>query len=117
VGRLILSAIAGYAVFVVITLALFLGTGRDSHAAQSTPFVLAAVAIGIAAALAGGYVAALLNRKPDLNAARTVAFVIAIFAAVSMVSSRGSSWSQWAAILLMGPAALAGGVLWLKRRA
>jgi uncharacterized membrane protein YeaQ/YmgE (transglycosylase-associated protein family) len=115
--RLALAVLAGYVIFVVITLALFLGTGRDSHAAQSTAFMATSVVVGIVAAFAGGYLASQINTKPDITASRVLAFVIAIGATVSMISSRGSNWSQWAAILLLAPAALAGGIVWLRRRA
>ncbi|MEO7454893.1 MAG: hypothetical protein ABIY52_01430 [Gemmatimonadaceae bacterium] len=115
-GRLLLAIVAGYAIFVVAALALFSGTGHDPHAAQPMIFMILAVAVGMLSAAAGGYVSALVYGQPKITAPRGLAFLIAIFAAVSLVTSRGAGWSQWSAMLFMAPAALAGGVLWLKRR-
>jgi hypothetical protein len=114
-GRLILAIVAGYAIFVVAALALFSGTGHDPHAAQPMSFIVLAVAVGMVSAAAGGYVSALVYSQPKITAPRGLAFLIAIFAAVSLVSSRGAGWSQWCAMFLMAPSAIAGGLLWLKR--
>jgi hypothetical protein len=45
-----------------------------------------------------------------------LAVIIALGAAVSMIGTpaAGSRWSQWAALLLMAPAAVLGGLLALR---
>ncbi len=114
--RLILAVLAGYAVVVVTTMGLFAGTGHDPHAPQSLAFMATSVVVGVAASIAGGYLASSINAQPTISASRTLGFLIAVGAAVSLAAAGGSRWSQWVAMLTMAPAALAGGVLWLERR-
>ena len=68
-------------------------------------------------ALAAGFIAVRIARRSDLWAATAVAVLIAIGAVVSLVMTPRDveHWSQWAALLLMAPAAVVGGALALRR--
>jgi hypothetical protein len=78
--------------------------------------MLASIAFGMVFALLGGYVAAWLARRRPLAHGFAVAAVLALGAAISLVStfSTGSTWSQIAALTLMAPCAAIGG--WLRAK-
>jgi len=102
----------GYLLFAVSAFALFRISGRDPHQAQDLTFALLSVAWGVAFAFAGGYVAGVIaGRRPRLHGG-AVALILALGATASILAQpgKGSRWSQAAAIALMAPAALVGGV-------
>jgi hypothetical protein len=70
----------------------------------------------MAFALLGGYVAAWLARRRPLAHGGAVAIVLALGAAISLLSTigKGAIWSQVAALALMAPCAILGG--WLRLR-
>jgi hypothetical protein len=116
--RTMVAVVAAYFIFAVLSIALFAVTGRDAHGVETGWFLVASTLYGIAVAAAAGFIAARIARRSDLWAPTAVAVLIAIGAVVSLVMTpRGvSHWSQWAALLLMAPAAIVGGALALRRR-
>ncbi len=105
-ARLLLGVLIGYAVFAVAAVAMFAVPGRDPHAAADPTFMVATIGGGIIAAVAAGYVAAVIARRHERVAGLVVAAIITLGATASLVASPGAGarWSQWAA-LLMSPAA------------
>ena len=110
------AVLLGYTVFAAASVALFVLTGRDAHAAQDTAFTVLALGYGMLCAALGGYLAArVAGRRPLLHAG-VVAGMIALGAAASIPSVPEGTfpWTQIGALLLMAPSALLGG--WLCRR-
>lgn len=104
---------AGYLLFAVPAFALFQVSGRDPHQEQDLTFAAFSILWGMAFAFAGGYAAgALAGRRPRLHGG-AVALILALGATASMLAQpgKGARWSQAAAVVLMAPAALAGGMV------
>jgi len=78
--------------------------------------MLQSILIGMVFALLGGYVAAWLAQRRPIAHGAAVAAVLAIGAAISLLSTlgKGAIWSQAAALVLMAPCAVLGG--WLRLR-
>lgn len=111
--RSVLAVIVGYMVFAVSAFAVFRVSGRAAHGDAPMSFILLTTACGIMFALLGGYVAAwLAGRAPRVHGA-AVGAVLALGAAVSLASTlgHGAIWSQIAALALMAPSAVLGGML------
>jgi len=116
--RSVAGVVVGYLLFAVPSFAMFRVSGRDPHQEQDLTFTLLSVAWGMAFAFAGGYSAGVIaGRKPRLHG-RIVALIVALGATASILAQpgKGSRWSQAAAIALMAPAALVGGVAREKSR-
>jgi hypothetical protein len=114
--RSILGVVTGYAVFAASAFALFQLTGQPPHEEAPVPFMVGAVAYGVAFALLGGYLSGwIAGRRPVAHAA-VVAVILALGATASLVATLGNGtvWSQISAIAAMAPAAVAGG--WLRQR-
>jgi len=109
--RSIGSVILGYLVFALSAFAYFQLSGQQSHAKAPFSIMLTSILVGIAAAFAGGYLAArLAGRRPAAHGL-AVAAILATGATVSLVSTigHGAIWSQVAALVLMAPSAALGG--------
>lgn len=109
--RTILAAIAGYLVFAVSAVAFFQLSNRAPHAATTIAFAFLATLYGVAFAAVSGWLAQRIARRGDLLAPLLVAGIIALGAAISLATTwrEAAHWSQWSALFLMAPAALAGG--------
>jgi len=115
-ARSVAGVIVGYAFFAISAFLLFRLTGRDPHAPQDTLFVTEAVLFGMVMAALGGWIAGwIAGRRPVLHAG-FVAFLVALGAVGSLISSPGehANWSQVAALVLMAPSALVGGLIKAK---
>ncbi len=113
--RSILGVMAGYLVFAISGFALFHITGQPPHGEASIRFLIGATVYGMAFALLGGYLSATIaGRRPVAHGA-AMAVVLALGATVSLAATvgKGAVWSQVAALVLMAPAAVAGG--WLRQ--
>jgi len=111
-ARSIIGVLVGYAVFALSAVVLFHATGRDPHTQQDATFTAITIVYGMAFAAVGGLISALVaGRRPVLHAA-IVATILALGALASLLSRPGAGaiWSQLAAIVLMAPSALVGGV-------
>jgi hypothetical protein len=114
--RGLFAVIAGYLLFATAAIALFAITARDPHAPAPLWYLAASTVYGMIAATAAGYMAAALAQRDDLRIPATLAVVIALGALASLsASGPGAHWSQWAAIALMAPCALLGGLAWSSR--
>lgn len=111
--RSLAAVVGGYLIFAFSAVALFQGSGRNPHAPQPLWFMVASVTYGMAFAALGGFIAArVAPTRPALHAC-TVAFVLALGASVSLLTSppADATWSQWTALALMAPSAGLGGYL------
>lgn len=111
--RSLVAAILGYVIFAASVLAFFQLSGQPPHQSAPLSLMLGSILVGIAAAALGGYVAALIaGHRPVLHGA-LVATLLATGAIASLISTlgHGAIWSQLAALVLMAPSALAGGML------
>src|SRR5262249_47607088 len=104
-------------IFALSGFALFQVSGQDPHAEATVPFLVGVTLYGMAFALAGGYLGGLLAGRRPLVHGAAVALLLALGAAVSLsfTLGKGVIWSQVCALVLMAPAAVAGG--WLRGRA
>ena len=117
--RSVTGVMAGYLLFALPAFALFQVSGRDPHQEQDLAFAAFSILWGMALAFAGGYAAgAIAGRRPRLHGG-AVALILALGATASILAQpgRGARWSQAAAIVLMAPAAMAGGLARGKGRA
>jgi len=116
IGRSIVSVIVGYLIFALSAFALFQISGQPPHQAASAPFIFGSIIFGAMSALLGGYVAAWLAKRRPLAHGFAVAAVLALGAAISLLSTlgKGAIWSQVAALVIMAPCAAIGG--WLRAK-
>ena len=105
--RSIVAVILGYIVFAVSAALLFQSLGVNPHAPQSPAFMAGTAVFGMVFAFLGGLLAArLAPGRPGWHAG-LVSVLIAAGATASLFASPATdaTWSQWAALLLMAPAA------------
>ena len=116
IARSILAVAVGYLVFAVSAFAFFQVSGQPPHQAAPLPIMVESIAFGMIFALLGGYIAAWLARRRPVAHGVGVAAVLAIGAAVSLLSTldKGAVWSQVAALVVMAPCAILGS--WLRLR-
>ena len=109
--RTVIAVVIGYVLFALSAVVLFQVAHRDSHAATTIAFGIAAIVYGMAFAACAGLVADRIARRSDLWAPRMVAALIALGAMISLLATwrQGAHWSQWTVIFLMAPAAMLGG--------
>jgi hypothetical protein len=112
--RKVLSVIAGYAIFAVSSVLLFNVTGRDPHQEAPMTFKLITIAYGVFFSVLSGFVLQLIAGQNKLQLNFILALLIFVLAAISMVTSSGSHWTQLFAMLIFAPASILGG--WLKNR-
>ncbi|MEO6358680.1 MAG: hypothetical protein ABIO56_18735 [Ferruginibacter sp.] len=108
--RKIVGIIAGYAIFVASSLALFKLSGQDPHQQATTNFQILAAIYGATFSILSGLVVQLIARTNNLNLNYVLAFIIAGFATFSLVKSGGSHWTQILAIFLFAPISVLGGL-------
>ena len=115
-ARSVVAVVVGYLIFALSAFALFQVSGRPPHQAAPMSFMLGSIVCGMIFALVGGFVAAWLARRRPVAHGVAVAAVVALGAAVSLLTTPAGSavWSQVAALALMAPCAVLGG--WLRSR-
>jgi hypothetical protein len=113
--RKILAVFAGYFIFVVTSLALFKISGQDPHGQATPTFKILTAVYGVIFAFLSGLVLKLIARTKNLNLNYILAFIIAGFAAFSLVKSEGSHWTQLFAIFIFAPVSISGGLFIDKR--
>ena len=111
--RVCVAILTGYLIFAISTTLWFQLTGHDPRAQPTLVFGVFSVVYGMLFAAAGGYTAARLSQRPGVLPAVIVGLIIAAIAVVSMLTEpkQASIWTEWATVLLMTPAAYAGGVI------
>ncbi len=113
--RNILSVIAGYAIFVVTSLALFNFSGQKPHADPTAIFVCLTAVYGAVFSFVAGLVAQLIAKSKSLKINYVLAFIIAGFATFSFFKSDGNHWTQLLAIFIFAPISILGGLFYSKR--
>lgn len=115
-ARSILAVAVGYFIFAISAFAFFQVSGQPPHQAAPWSIMIESSAFGMSFALLGGYAAAWLARHRPVVHGAAVAFVLALGATVSLLSTlgKGAVWSQIAALVFMAPCAALGG--WLRHR-
>jgi hypothetical protein len=112
--RSIAAVAAGYLVFAGSAALLFQLSGQPPHAPASRAFEIGTIVWGVVFALIAGWLTARIAvRHPAMHAA-VLASLIALGALLSLtvtLHAGGAIWTQLAALLLMAPAAVAGGAL------
>ena len=116
IGRSVVSVIVGYLIFALSAFGLFQISGQPPHQAAPVSFIVGSIVYGAVFALIGGYVAAWLARRRPRAHGLADAVVLALGAAISLLSTlgKGAIWSQVAALAIMAPCAALGG--WLRSR-
>jgi len=113
--RKILSIIAGYAIFVATSLALFKIAGQDPHSDPTTSFIILTTIYGAVFSFVAGIVTLLIAKTSDLKINYVLAFIIAGFATFSFLKSIGNHWTQLLAIFIFAPMSILGGLFYNKR--
>lgn len=113
--RKILGIIAGYAIFVATSLALFKISRQDPHSNPSTYFLIVTIIYGAAFSFVAGFVTQLIA-KGTLKLNYVLAFIIAGFATFSFLKSEGNHWTQILAIFIFTPMSVFGGRSNINRR-
>jgi hypothetical protein len=113
--RKILSVIAGYAIFVVTSLALFKISGLKPHADPATLFVILTTLYGVVFSFVAGLVTQLLSKTKRLKINYILAFIMAGFAIFSLLKSEGNHWTQLLAIFIFAPISILGGLFYKSK--
>jgi len=113
--RKILSIIAGYAIFVVTSLALFKITGRNPHSDATTSFIVLTMIYGAVFSIVAGFATQFIAGTTDLKISYVLALIIAGFAIFSFFKSEGNHWTQLLAIFVFAPLSILGGLIYNKR--
>ncbi len=113
--RNFLSIVAGYAIFVVTSLALFRFSGQKPHADATLVFMVMAAIYGVLFSFIAGIVTQLISGSKNLKPNYILAFILAGFAAFSIFKSEGNHWTQMLAILIFAPATILGGLFFIRR--
>jgi uncharacterized membrane protein len=114
--RKILAVIVSYIIFAASAVLLFNLTGQKPHADATVIFKIITAVYGAFFSVLSGLILQLIVRTKSLTLNFVLAFIMAAFAAVSLLTSSGSHWTQLFAIIFFAPASLLGGVIYLKRK-
>lgn len=112
--RKILAIIVSYVIFAVSAVLLFNLAEQNPHADATINFKIITAAYGIFFSVLSGLVLQLIARTKNLTLNLILAFIMAAFAAVSLLTSGGNSWTQLFAIIIFAPASVMGGLIYLK---
>jgi hypothetical protein len=113
--RKILSIIIGYAIFVASSLALFKISGQNAHEKATIIFMILSAFYGAFFSFISGLTVPLIAKTKNLTLNYILAFIIAGFAAFSLIKSDGNHWTQIMAIIIFAPASVLGGFFNIKR--
>jgi hypothetical protein len=108
--RLVLALVTGYVLVVVSSALLFQLTGQDTHAAPSVTFGLVSIVWMAWSAALAGYVATRITQQDSMVPSLLMGCLLAI-GLLSALLNQGAQWSRICALVLMAPAAVAGGLL------
>jgi peptidoglycan/LPS O-acetylase OafA/YrhL len=112
--RSILSVITGYLIFAVSSILLFILTGQKPHAEASVAFKTVTVAYGVVFSIIAGFVLQLIARQKTFTLNYVLAAVIFLFATISLVTAKGTHWTQLFAMIIFAPVSVLGGYLKLR---
>lgn len=114
--RKILAVIISYVIFAASAVLLFSLTDQEPHADATVSFKIITAAYGVFFSVLSGFVLQLIAQTKSLTLNFVLAFIMAAFATVSLLTSGGSHWTQVFAIIIFAPASILGGVIYLKRQ-
>jgi hypothetical protein len=103
-------------VFAVSAVLLFNLTGQKPHADATISFKVITALYGAFFSVLSGLILQLIARTKNLTLNFVLAFIMDAFAAVSVLTSSGSHWTQLFAIVVFAPASIVGGLIYLKRQ-
>jgi hypothetical protein len=111
--RSIAAVLVGYLLFALPSYAFFRISGYPPHQPAPLGVMAASILVGVVAAFAGGYCAGRLAPARPLAHAVAVALLLAVGATLSLLGTlgRGAIWSQVAALVVMAPSVVLGGVI------
>ncbi len=109
----ILGIIAGYAIFVASSLALFKASGVDPHGDSSVLFQIITAVYGGGFSFFSGFVVQLISKKQNILLNYALAIFIAGFATFSLFRTAGSHWTQLLAIVVFAPVSIFGGIFYI----
>ena len=109
--RNILAVIAAYALFAVSSVLLFTLTGHRPHHAAPLDFKLMTIVYGLFFAILSGLILQVIAGQKKLTVNFILVAVIFSLAAISLLTSRGSHWTQLYAMFLFAPSSILGGYL------
>jgi hypothetical protein len=109
--RNIIAVVAGYMIFAASALMLFNFSGIDPHTDPGIGTLAIVIAFGSIFAVIGGYAAKMIAATKTPWANYALAFIMAAFAAFSLMRSPGTHYTQIAAVFLFAPLSLAGGLV------
>ena len=112
--RLIVSIIAGYAIFVATSLTFFKLSGHNPHANPTSLFIITTAFCGVVFSFTSGFVTKLIAKTANLKVNYVLAFIIIGFATFSYFKSTGNHWTQIMAIFIFGPVSVLGGLYYQK---
>jgi RsiW-degrading membrane proteinase PrsW (M82 family) len=113
--RKMVSIIAGYAVFVMASLAFFRMMEQNSHTDPATSVIISTAIFGAVSSFVSGLVTKLIAKTSNLKINYILAFIIAGFAAFSFFKSEGNHWTQLLAIFIFAPVSILGGLFYNKQ--
>lgn len=113
VMRRVLGVILGYVIFAASAVLIFRLAGRDPHAQQDAAFRIGSIAYGMFFGGVGGYVSAAVGGGRARIQGSWVGVIIAVGATISLFAGpeAGPMWSRVAALALMAPSAVIGGII------
>lgn len=109
--RQIIAIIAGYLVFAVSSVLLFWVLRQPPHQDASASFKLLTLVYGFLFSILSGWVTQFIAAQQKLGINYALAIVIFLLAALSLLFSGGSHWTQLFAMLIFAPASVYGGYL------
>lgn len=112
--RKILSVIAGYAVFAVSSVLLFQLAGQQPHQDAPITFKILTIVYGAFFSVLAGFILQLIARQTKLTLNFILALIIFLLAAISILTSSGSHWTQLFAMFIFAPVSVLGGYLKLR---
>jgi peptidoglycan/LPS O-acetylase OafA/YrhL len=115
--RSIGAVAAGYVIFGASAALLFQLSGQAPHADAPLAFKIASTIWGAVFALVAGWLTARIAPRRPMTHAAIVAGLIALGALMSIAARPSDAlWSQTAALVVMAPCAVIGGVISLRGR-
>jgi len=109
--RNILAVITAYALFAVSSVLLFTLTGHRPHHDAPLAFKLMTIVYGLFFAILSGLLLQVIAGQKKLTVNFILVAVIFSLAAISLLTSRGSHWTQLYAMFLFAPSSILGGYL------
>jgi len=109
--RKILSVIAGYMVFAISSVLLFNLTAHHPHQDASATFKCVTIVYGVFFSILSGFVVQLIAAQKTLTLNYILAGLMFTLAAISLLISTGSHWTQLFAMFIFAPASIVGGYL------